>query len=39
MPTVPLWYGRTIGDYSERVETVKFDIFGLCELSSIAVTD
>lgn len=39
MPTVPLWYATTIGGYSERVENVKFDIFGLYDLSSIAVTN
>lgn len=39
MPSVPLWYVNTIGGYSDRVENVKFDAFGLYDLSSIAVTD
>lgn len=39
MPSIPLWYVNTVGGYSERVENVKFDAFGLYDLASIAVTD
>jgi oligopeptide transport system substrate-binding protein len=35
MPAVPLWYGKQIGGFSNKVENVKFTAFGTYDLSAI----
>jgi len=29
MPAIPLWVSNATGGYSEKVQNVKFDIFGV----------
>ncbi|WP_084670881.1 peptide ABC transporter substrate-binding protein [Sporichthya polymorpha] len=38
MPSVPLWYTNSLAGFSDRVTGVKLDIFGLYDLTGIAVT-
>jgi oligopeptide transport system substrate-binding protein len=37
MPTVPLWYVNSLAGFSDRVSNVKLDVFGLYDLTSVAV--
>ena len=37
MPSVPLWYVKSLAGFSDRVSNVKLDIFGLYDLTSIVV--
>jgi oligopeptide transport system substrate-binding protein len=39
MPAIPLWYVNSIAGFSDRVSGVKLDIFGLYDLTSLAVTN
>lgn len=35
MPSIPLWYGKQIGGYSENVKSAKFTVFGTYDLASV----
>ena len=35
MPSIPLWYGKQIGGFSDRIESMKFTVFGTYDLSSV----
>jgi oligopeptide transport system substrate-binding protein len=37
MPAIPLWYGKQIGGFSNKVENVKFTAFGTYDLSAITL--
>jgi len=37
LPTAPLWYPRTIVGYSDRVENVQINAFGVLDFSAISV--
>jgi oligopeptide transport system substrate-binding protein len=36
-PTAPLWYGKTIVGYSEKVTDVKINAFGVLDFTAIKV--
>lgn len=36
-PAIPLWYGKQIGGFSDKVENVKFSAFGTYDLTSVSV--
>ncbi|HZE65650.1 MAG TPA: ABC transporter substrate-binding protein [Sporichthyaceae bacterium] len=38
LPSIPLWYGATIGAFSDRVHNVAFDAFGYLDLSKLTIT-
>ena len=35
MPSIPLWYGKAQGGYSDKLEGAKFTVFGTYDLASI----
>ncbi|HUR76054.1 MAG TPA: ABC transporter substrate-binding protein [Sporichthya sp.] len=39
MPSIPLWYVKSLAGFSDRVSNVKMDIFGLYDLTSIVVVN
>jgi hypothetical protein len=38
LPSVPLWYGATVGAFSDRMHNVAFDAFGYLDLSKLTVS-
>ena len=37
MPAIPLWYGKTIAGWSEKVDNVKVTPFGTIDLAAVTV--
>jgi oligopeptide transport system substrate-binding protein len=38
LPSIPLWYGATVGAFSDRVHNVAFDAFGYLDLSKLTIS-
>jgi oligopeptide transport system substrate-binding protein len=38
LPSIPLWYGATIGGFSDRVHNVAFDMFGYLDLAKLTLS-
>jgi oligopeptide transport system substrate-binding protein len=39
MPSIPMWYGKTIAGHSSNVDNVKITPFGTTDLLSIALAE
>jgi oligopeptide transport system substrate-binding protein len=37
MPSIPLWYSKAIGGYSDRIASAKFTVFGTYDLTSLVL--
>ncbi|MGQ0845925.1 MAG: peptide ABC transporter substrate-binding protein [Sporichthyaceae bacterium] len=37
MPSIPLWYSKSIGGFSDRIASAKFTVFGTYDLTSIVL--